>query len=68
MAVKVKVGSLTSIFTYSTNTNAHTELHILKLDFIKTEDEMAVKVKVGSLNSIYTGSTEMLTQNSIYQK
>ena len=48
MAVKVKVGSLTSIYTGSTDTDAHPEFPIPKVDSIETDDEMAVKVKVGS--------------------
>ena len=58
MAVKVKVGSLTSIYTGSTETDACPECHIPKVDSIETDDEMAVKAKIGSLTSIYTGSTE----------
>ena len=52
----VKVGSLTSIYTGSTD--AHPEFHLPKVDSIETDDEMAVSVKVGSLTSIYTGSTD----------
>ena len=32
----------------STDTDAHPEFHIPKVDSIETDDEMAVKVKVGS--------------------
>ena len=42
----------------STDTDAHPEFHIPKVDSIETDDEMAVKVKVGSLISIYTVSTD----------
>ena len=48
MAFKVKVGSLTSIYTGSTDTDAYPEFHMPKVDSIETDDEMAVNVKVGS--------------------
>ena len=60
MAVKVKVGSLTSIYTGSTDKNVHPEFPLPKVDSIETEDEMAVKVKVGSLTSIYTGTEQQI--------
>ena len=53
----------------STDTDAHPEFHIPKVDSIETDDEMAVKVKVGSyLQFIQVVQIQILTQNSLYQK
>ena len=63
MAVKIKVGSLISLYTGSTDTNAHPELPTPKVDSIEIYDEMAIKIKVGSRESINHSSYTSFSSN-----